>query len=209
MQRVVFLVDGFNLYHSIRDINRDTGLCLKWLNIHNLCLSYLHLMGKEASLECIYYFSAYATHLNDANVIIRHESYIKCLEATGIKVKLGRFKPKEVQCPQCNAVFQRYEEKETDVAMSGKLLELLLTNKSDAIVLMTGDTDVVPAIKQAKKLTPGKAIICAFPYKRKNLELAHLAPGSFKINTRSYQRHQFSDPFVMPDGTTISKPSTW
>src|SRR4030042_2904612 len=95
MRRVAFLVDGFNLYHSVVDLGRNNkGLCLKWLDIDSLCNSFLHLLGKDTILEHIYYFSAYAFHLKDPGVIQRHRSYIECLEATGITAELGRFKYK-------------------------------------------------------------------------------------------------------------------
>ncbi len=81
---------------SVIDISRVFGgLREKWLNIHSLCSSYLHLVGgKDAELERIYYFSAFAAPLNDPDVILRHQNYIKCLQGTGIVCELGRFKPR-------------------------------------------------------------------------------------------------------------------
>ena len=210
MSRVVFLVHGFNLYHSIIDTGRDfAGLGVKWLDIRSLCSSYLHLLGHSAKLEKIYYFSAFATHLNDPSVINRHRAYIQCLEATGVMPQLGRFKPKEIACPHCNKRIVRHEEKETDVAIAIRLYELLSNDLCDIVVLVTGDTDLVPAVKHIRSLRPNRSIIFAFPYRRKNAELATLAPGSFKISRHSYVRHQFPDPFTLPDGTRIHKPSTW
>lgn len=64
MNRVIFLVDGFNFYHSIVEASRDlSGAKMKWLNISSLCESYLHVIGKQAHIERIYSFSALATHL--------------------------------------------------------------------------------------------------------------------------------------------------
>jgi len=210
MNRTIFLVDDFNVYHSTRDISRDfIGLRVKWLNIHSLCSSFLYLINKDARLEHIYYFSAFAFHLNDPNLIPRHKNYIKCLEATGVTPKLGRFKPKDIDCPHCNKQFKRHEEKETDVAIGTKLFEVLFNNDCDTVVLMTGDTDLAPAVRTAKRLFPNKPVLFAFPYKRKNSELDKIAPGSFKIHKNSYIRHQFPDPIVLPDGTQIQKPATW
>ena len=208
--RTVFLVDGFNLYHSVLDIARHNGgLCLKWLDIHSLCSSFLHLIDRNAKLECIYYFSALAYHLNDPGVIARHETYIKCLKATGVKEILGRFKPKEITCPYCRKQIIRYEEKETDVAIGVKLIEILSNNECDAAILMTGDTDLVSAVKSAKRLSSNKTVLFAFPYNRKNAELVQIAPSSFKIHKNSYVRYQFPDPFILPDGTQINKPEGW
>lgn len=207
---MIFLVDGFNLYHSIRDIGyRHKGLCLKWLNIYALCSSYIYLLGKDAKLKHIYYFSAYAYHLNDPQVIQRHKTYIRCLESTRITPILGRFKPRSVTCTYCKKEFIRHEEKETDVAIGTKLLELFHNDECDIVAMMTGDTDLAPAIKTAKLLYPGKTIIFIFPFGRRNKELAQIASNSFNMHVQSYKRHQFPDPVVLSDGTQIFKPAGW
>ena len=208
--RTIFLVDGFNIYHSVVDIaHHFSGLSLKWLDIYSLCNSFLHLVGKNAALECVYYFSALAYHLNDPSVIARHKSYIKCLRETGIKVQLSRFKPKTIKCPYCEKRIIRHEEKETDVAIAATLFTVLHKDECDCVVLMTGDTDLASAVRTAKILFPRKHIIFAFPYKRHNRELQNLAPGSFKIHKNSYVRHQLPDPFPLSDGTQIQKPPCW
>lgn len=209
MNRTTFLIDGFNLYHSIVDIARYcNGVNVKWLNIYALCKSYLNLIGNGATIESIYYFSALAYHLKDPDVISRHESYIKCLRETGVEEQLGRFKPKIIRLSHGRKI-TRHEEKETDVAITSKMFEVFINDECDSIVLVTGDTDFTPAVKTAKHISPNKHILFAFPYNRKNDELAQIAPGSFKIHSGSYIRHQFPDPFTLSDGTIIPKPSSW
>ncbi len=66
MSRVAFLVDGFNVYHSIREAIKDGSGSSKWLDYHSLCRSYLNVFGRKAHLERVVYFSAYATHLPPA-----------------------------------------------------------------------------------------------------------------------------------------------
>lgn len=212
MNRVTFIIDGFNLYHSVREAAQDSGnVPTKWLDISRLCSSYINLFGKTAVLHEIYYFSALATHLEASNpdATTRHRNFIKCLEATGTIVELNQFKKKSVTCPSCKHRFNRYEEKETDVALAIKLLELFFTNSCDTAVLVTGDTDLAPAVKTAKKLFAEKKVVFAFPYKRKNDELAKLAPGSFKIDKRQYVKYQFPTPYVLSDGSKVYKPSNW
>ena len=34
---MTFVIDGFNLYHSIRDVERETGVNCRWLDIRSLC----------------------------------------------------------------------------------------------------------------------------------------------------------------------------
>jgi len=84
LSRATFLIDGFNLYHSARKVSKDKGLQgkgTKWLDIHALCASYLHMLGKNAQLEEVYYFSALARHLEAVkpDVTQRHRKFIRCL----------------------------------------------------------------------------------------------------------------------------------
>jgi len=212
MNRATFLVDGFNLYHSISDAARfKPGEHLKWLDRRSLCTSYLPLLGKNARLEAIYYFSALATHrqTTDPTVIQRHERLLDCFRGCGIHVELGRFKAKPVSCPSCKTIWRRHEEKETDVAIAVRLLDLFYNDECDTAVLMTGDTDIAPAIRTARQRFPQKAIVCAFPFARKNKELGALATRSFRISADSYVRHQLPNPFLHPDGRRIDRPATW
>lgn len=212
MIRTAFLIDGFNLYHSVRRAGRElNGATTKWLDIHSLCKSYLYVLGPTHRIERIFYFSALAKHLEATNpdVTKRHRDFIKCLESTGIVVELARFKEKEIWCPFCNQRIVRHEEKETDVAISVKLMELFCLDLCDTAILMTGDTDVAPAVRTAKRLFPKKQIGFAFPYGRKDKELAQIADVHFNIKKQRYIAHQFLDPVVLPSGQIIMKPSTW
>jgi len=210
--RVTFLIDGFNLYHSLCNAQFDLGgQSTKWLNIKSLCKSYLYLFGREASLQDIYYFSALATHriARDPDVIVRHEKFIYCLKNEGIKIDLSRFKSKDIKCPKCGHNYLKYEEKETDVKLALKLLELFIEDSCDLVVFVSGDTDLAPAVRTTKQLFPHKNVLFAFPYKRHNRELESLAPRSFKIRKEQYHIHQFPNSYPLVDGSEIGKPSTW
>lgn len=212
MPRIIYLIDGFNLYHSVLQFQDDTKHCTKWLDIAALCESYLpSLGGRNAILSAIYYFSAMPDYLKPKHPdkIVRQENYNQCLTATGIKVELGRFKEKLVKCEICKKKFIKHEEKETDVAIAIKLFEIFYLNRCDAAVIVSGDTDIAPAVRTCQRLFPGKKILFAFPYARKNRELAKLAPDSFKISGHQYLQYQLPNPVILPDGTQIPKPATW
>jgi len=102
-------------------------------DLSSLCRSYLHLFGKTAVLHEIYYFSALAKHLEATNpdVTLRHEAYLTCLEDSGVLIQLSRFKKKRFRCEKCGANLKRHEEKETDVALGAKLLELFINAACD------------------------------------------------------------------------------
>ena len=212
MNRTSFLIDGFNLYHSLVDASIDLkGASTKWLNIASLCNLYVRSLGKDARIEQIYYFSALATHLihRDPGKVIRHKAFIECLRATGVICQLGRFKAKTVHCNGCRKDITHHEEKETDVAISIKLFEILMHDECDTAIIVSGDTDLVPAIRTVKKLFSGKQICIMFPYKRTTKELATIVDHTFTIKKERYLEHQFNDPVILPNGRTIQKPASW
>jgi uncharacterized LabA/DUF88 family protein len=211
MKKLIVLIDGFNLYHSIVDLENIEKIKVKWLDIKSLCDSYLYLFGKDTVIEDIYFFTAFKNYrrLKDPDIINRHKKYLRCLEDSGLQIIYGRFKPKKSFCPKCRKTSKKHEEKETDVAISTKLFELLHNNKGDIFLLITGDTDISPAIKTCKSLFPLKKIIFAFPYRRKNKELANLSPESFLIKRQKYLNHIFNDPYTLSNGKKIYKPSSW
>lgn len=212
MDRITFLIDGFNLYHSVREAERHVeGRSTRWLDIRSLCASYLHLMGREAVLQEVHYFSALAKHLEarKPDVTRRHRRYIECIQDSGVRTALNRFKKKNIVCPNCGATFTKNEEKETDVAIAVAAMRLLIEDACDTIVFVTGDTDVAPAVRAIIDLFPAKRVLFAFPYRRKNKELAQLSPGSFTISKEQYCRHQFRDPYVLRGGRAVHKPANW
>jgi uncharacterized LabA/DUF88 family protein len=211
MKRIAFLIDGFNVYHSTLAIQAKTRQCTKWLNLGSLCSSYVPLWGKDARLADIFYFSAPPHYLSakHPDKIIRFNTYVQCLHATGITVELARFKQKEVFCDSCRTWILKHEEKETDIAIAMRTVELLVQDRTDVAVIVSGDTDFSPVVHTCLRLYPAKSIVFAFPYARKNEELVKITKGSFSIRRKQYVKHQFPNPFVLPDGTEIHKPSTW
>lgn len=231
--RVSFIVDGFNLYHSIREAEKTTpARPLKWLDIHSLCQSYTRtVFGPSAIQTGVYYYSALARHLEAHNpaVVQRHETYVDALRYSGVDVTLANFKRKDNYLPvkhctfriwplrrfvriplsRSTVYFQKHEEKETDVAIASKMFELLHTGACDAVVLISGDTDLLPAIRTARRLFPANQIAVGFPFKRFNVELKNSVARHFKIKANQYVQHQFPDPIHLPGGHEIRKPASW
>ena len=102
-----------------------------------------------------------------------------------------------------------HEEKETDVAIAATLFRVCQEGDSEAIVLLTGDTDLAPAVRTCRELFPQIMLIFLFPYKRRNSELASLCPDSFSLKPDAVFSHQYPDPLELPDGTIVNKPKAW
>ncbi len=212
MRRVSFLVDGFNLYHSLKDASRALGGAgTRWLDLRALCSLYRAQIGGGAQVGEVYYFTSPADHMEQFSpgTIERHNAYLRALRATGVVVELGKFKEKRRRCVHCGEQMIMHEEKETDVAIAVRLLELLWADKCDAVAIVSGDSDLSPAIREAKRSFSQRDVYCLFPFGRSSEELRMLAAATFKIKKERYHEHQLPDPYVLGDGTRIAKPAGW
>jgi len=211
VNRVLCLIDGFNLYHSLRDCERDTGARVRWLDLRSLCSSLLHALPGDCTLGEVVYFSALAHHieLSRPGTIVRHQQYIDVLRASGVTIRLGHFKRRRVVCPVCRAARDRYEEKETDVAIASRLLAPESRERFDLALIVTGDTDLVPAVETARSGPAALAVAVAFPYRRVNRQLRFAADSSLRLGRASYLRHQFPAAALGSDGGLVLRPIEW
>jgi len=210
--RVTFFVDGFNLYHSVCSAGRlHDGTPLKWLDLRGLFSAHLDLVGNDVILGGILYYTAYTEHLSKVqpDKIRRHRAYVRALTASGVKVEVSHFKRKDSWDTYTGQQFVTHEEKETDVAIACAVLEGAARDEFDVAVLVTGDTDLRPCVHAFKRLYPHKRLIFAFPFDRKNHELARIAPGSFTLSAESYAEHQLPERCKLPSGKHVYCPKEW
>lgn len=207
--RVRFVIDGFNVYHSLKEAghvldkkNGSTGCRgTRWLDLNRLCSEFIKNRLPGATIEHIQYFSAHATHLQTRKptTVARHATYISALECTGVEPVLGKFKKSR----------NGFEEKETDVAIAVHLMAALALDKCDTVVIVSGDTDLAPAIRVAKATFPTKKIGVLFPYRRHNRELEQLADKHMKASPGLYLACQLPNPVTSSSGSIFAKPATW
>lgn len=215
LRRVSFVVDGFNLYFSLRELEGLSKKPSKWLDLRRLCESYLFAIGQRlgvrTELATIHYFSAYATHatVRDKGIVDRHRTYVEALESTGVQVTMSQFKYRDARCPNCKTIYKRSEEKETDVAMAVKLLEVFAISEASIAVLVSGDTDLRPAINTARRLFPRDTIGIITPFLRHTAEMQGCGDFHFKISQKLVQSAQFPNPVRLADGRVLAKPSGW
>lgn len=212
MKRTAFLVDGYNLYHSLREAERvSAGAGLRWLDLSTFAGSFLELIGQDAVLVEVTYFSALAHHRERERpgTTARHRTYLAALADSGVLITLGHFKQKRFRCSFCGAATRVHEEKETDVSIAAHLFELYQQNTCDAAVLVTGDSDLASAVRSATTLFPAKQTFVVFPFARTSDELRSVATGCFKASASHYRRCQLPDPLVPSSGQAIAKPPGW
>ncbi|MCC5843967.1 MAG: NYN domain-containing protein [Verrucomicrobia bacterium] len=210
--RVVFFVDGFNLYHSIKSAEqRFDGIPLKWLDLPALCDSTLHLIGGGARRTAIHYFTAFADYLRekDPGKFARHQLYVRALTARKVILHTGRFQRRQAWADDLNQFVTVFEEKETDVAIACACLGLAAADAFDVAVMLTGDSDFTPLVETFTQAYPDKQLRFAFPYDRVSKQLHRISPQSFKLSKESYRKHQFPHTLRLPSGKHIHIPPDW
>lgn len=180
--RVSVFVDGFNFYHAVDDLRKHH---LKWVDIRKLCEQFAP--SSQYSLDNIYYFSAYATWRPDAYA--RHREYVKALKSVGVTPVMARFKEKFRQCYTCKSKWKDHEEKETDVNIAVYLVREAFKDSYDRALLITGDSDICPAVRMVRTDFPAKEIrILAPPGRPYSMDLVNSA-GGMKAASRMKEFH--------------------
>lgn len=196
--RVSFFIDGFNLYHSLKQY---TPNC-RWLNLHALCESYLK---PEEEIADIYYFTALSWK---PEKIEKHKLYIKALRTVGVKVVLGEFKEVERHCNLCNQNYVAHEEKRTDVNIAMWLFEGGMKDLYDKAVIISGDSDLIPPIEKTQSNFVGKKIGVIVPLGRRAKQIKQTADFSSKIDKQRLINSVFPREIELQD-CTLAAPCGW
>lgn len=167
-ERVAVYIDGFNLYHAIDDIGKPH---LKWLNVCKLAS--LLIKPKTQQIVAVRYFSAYANHFSGTpkvHRLTRHREYVKALLAKGVDVQLGNFAKRDLHYGdnggRYKAKWRRYEEKQTDVGIAVNLIHDAHSDLFDRALVVSLDTDMLPAFRIMKDTFPNKPLVCVAPPNR-------------------------------------------
>lgn len=160
-------VDGFNLYHSIDDLQKPY---LKWLSLTKLAQRLTKPFGAEVVevVFCTAYFPG------DFGKKKRHEAYVRALSAEGVKVIVGHTTKEDRDCKKCGYGWVQPREKETDINVALSLFEAAMSDRIDIAFLISADTDQAATLRFMKKLLPAKQTIVLTPPGRDTP--AHLQP---------------------------------
>jgi uncharacterized LabA/DUF88 family protein len=201
MGRVAFFVDGFNLYHALDNPIYRT---YKWLNLWTLAGLFL---TKHDAVEEVLYFTTLATW--DPGKVARHRLYIKAQENYVVKTIFGEFKRKDKKCRHCHQTFSTFEEKQTDVNIALHLFDLAIRERYDKAIIISGDTDLIPAIKTVRAAFPGKQIGVIIPIGRASEDLKKQADFHHKMRVHHLQASRLPNLLTLLDKTTIECPPNW
>lgn len=201
MRNAVFC-DGFNLYHAI-----SSGPCpskYKWLDLRKLASAFIK---SSDEITRIFYFSSLAVW--DEKKVERHRLYIRALKSDGVQVILGAFRRKEVRCRLCKGDFLTYAEKETDVNIAIRLFQEAIADSFDTALIISGDSDLLPAIRAVKETFPMKRVGVVIPPGRQAELLKQETDFHMKIKEHHLESCQFPDAIKQKDGSILHKPKSW
>jgi len=201
---VIFYVDGFNLYHGLHDAYQHKFL---WLDLVKLAQS----LRPRSQLVTVKYFTA--SVLNDSHAQGRQDTYIDALKAQNpgaIEVIMGRYQQKKRQCRTCGATWTHYEEKETDVNIAVNLVADAAAKRAESFIIVSGDSDIAPAVRMARALNPTAFYAAAFPPKRFSSELNLAMPDSFHIGRAKILQSQLPAQVAIRDSAVLlERPIKW
>ena len=102
-----------------------------------------------------------------------------------------------------------YYEELTDVNIATHLIIDAFQDKYDTAILISGDSDLVPPIKQVHINFPKKVVSVFFPPSRYNSTVAGAAKGSQLIGRKKLKDNLLPDQVAKKDGFVLTKPKDW
>lgn len=199
-ERVIVYVDGFNLYFGML----ESGIKGKWLNLIALANA---LLKPNQELVAVKYFTSRVG--NDPEKQKRQTIYIEALETVNVQIFFGHYQKGSTECLRCGNKWMTFNEKMTDVNIATHLLIDAFQDNYDMAMLISGDSDLVPPIKNIHQLFTDKRVFVAFPPHRHNSSLSLVAKGSLIIGRKKILVSQFPSTLIKESGFILNKPKEW
>ena len=178
MKKAIVFVDANNWYHNVKKLFNPSDIDIKRV---------VNFISEEFKLDIveIRWYASMPSIADGELMYKRHRNFLGALEKEGIKVitrKLQRLSSEEIikkkretidsldLCDDCRPLIEasfldltdiKRKEKGIDVWIAIDMIkETVIENKCDVCVLISGDTDFVPAVNLIKK--SGKKVLSAF-----------------------------------------------
>lgn len=213
MDRVTFYIDGFNFYYGLSTSAKTNPVWKKyyWIDLVKLFESFL---GENQILEKVIYFTASPI---DPEKSSRQSSFLnanKLINGDRFEIIRGKYISKPIICEYCHNTFMRPEEKKTDVNISVRMIEDCINNKTDNIIMVSADSDLIPPLLSINKLFPEKSIKVYFPPSRYSRDIKDFLYSLRKKPTLLEKNINRFEESVMPDvvekeGKKYTIPEKW
>ena len=209
-KKCIVYIDGFNLYWGILRHHPEW----KWLNIQAL----FEAMRLDDDVICVKYFTAVVEPDKvQSTTREKQAEYLKALKSTPkVAVVYGKFQLRDVTCrSECKQKHKVAEEKKTDVNIAVNLMNDAIKNHVERIVIVSGDSDLEPAVEWIRKNYPSIKISVYIPCiedergKRRNDFYPKIGVFCRFMNLAILGQFLFPDEVELPDGSKAVKPAAW
>ncbi len=201
-RRLIFYVDGFNLYFGLRQSRYDRFF---WLDIKALAVS---ILKANQALVSVKYFTSRV--YGNPGKMARQNTYLEALGTLNdLHIFYGKYQQTPRKCSSCGVVDSVPSEKMTDVNIAVELLADAYEDAFDDAILVSADSDLVAPINAVKRLFPHKRVVVAFPPARASKELKKVADAYFTIGRANLAASQFPDGVKRSDGFVLHRPANW
>ena len=202
--RVITYIDGFNLYFGLRDSGWRRYLWLDLVKLAGmLTLDHQDLVETK-------YFSSRIVDPPDKKK--RQSTYLEALEAhcgPSLRMYFGHSRTDPWRCDRCGSEREVPSEKKTDVNIAVEVMTDAFQDRFDTAMIVSADSDLLPAVSAMKRLHPNKRIVIAFPPNRYSVELHKGAHTAFTVGRARFAQSQMPDTVTKADGTRLTRPPKW
>jgi uncharacterized LabA/DUF88 family protein len=209
-KRSIVYIDGFNFYYAL--LRSEQYRAFKWLDFELL----FRRIRNDDEVVIVRYFTAYWPDESGE----RHRIYTRALSTRPlIRICEGQFKRKSVRCDVTGCAhagrryFDAFEEKETDVNIALAMLDDAYQCQCDRLILVTADTDLVPAVKMVRSRHPKLDLQLYVPGPEERFrsasELRQACHTARIFPAQLLGRCQLPDRVETGGGDFVQKPQQW
>ena len=201
-QKVIVYVDGFNFYYGLKSKNWRKYY---WLDMVKFAEK---LLRPHQQLIEVCYFSAKST---DNQKSIRQNAFFQANKLNKkFSLFLGKYLTKDIVCKYCKRTNHSFEEKETDVRIATTMLTDVFNKRCDVTMIISADSDLIPAIERIKEINPNHKIIVCFPPNRHSFNLQKWSNGIKNlIDKKLYEESMLPESVILSDGFILNRPNKW
>jgi ribosomal protein L32 len=209
-KKAMVYVDGFNLYFGVLRAFPE----LKWLDLQ----SFMDFLRPDEEVVGVRYFTALVDpHKYISPTRDRQKRYHKALRSCArIEVIEGKYQLREVNCrASCRESYDVPEEKKTDVGIAVQMISDAIDGLMDRIVLVSGDSDLEPAVEWIRKRYPRIKITVYIPQdpgdpkQRRNDTYRNMGVDAKPLPTADIRRFQFPKKVDLGSGRSVERPNEW
>ncbi|WP_379063418.1 NYN domain-containing protein [Mesorhizobium sp. UC22_110] len=154
--RAALYVDGFNLYHAVKDLNEPF---LKWCNLWRL--GEIIIPQKSETLVRVVLCTAY--YPGDPQKKWRHDQFLNALRVHGVDCILGHYIQEEWECRNCADIRQKPTEKASDLNLGLSVITDAWRDVFDRAYLLTADSDQAATARFLQETNAEKSLITVAP----------------------------------------------